>query len=89
MANMNIRVADELKQQAEIIFSEFGLSTSSAITVFLKQVVRVGGLPFDLRDPFYSAENQARLQKSMERMEAGQGTEHELIDNNDLEQEGL
>lgn len=88
MANMNIRVADELKQQAEIIFSEFGLSTSSAITVFLKQVVRVGGLPFDLRDPFYSAENQARLQKSMERMEAGQRTEHELI-NDDLEQEGL
>ena len=58
MANLNIRVDDTLKQQAELIFSDLGISLSAATTMFLKQVVRYNGIPFELRaDPFYSAEN--------------------------------
>lgn len=80
MANMNIRVDDELKQQAETILSDIGLSTSAAMTVFLKQIVKCNGIPFELKaDPFYSAENQARLDKAIERMERTGGTVHELI----------
>ena len=73
MANVNIRVDDTLKYEAESIFSELGLSISAATNVFYKQVVRYGGIPFELRvsDPFYSAENQARLQKSIRDYEAG------------------
>lgn len=44
---LNLRVDAELKAQAEHIFSELGLSTSTAITMFLKSVVRYGGLPFE------------------------------------------
>ena len=32
------------------------------------------------QDPFYSKENMERLMKSIERLEAGQGTYHELIE---------
>lgn len=72
MANVNIRVDDVLKQKAEEIFSELGLSMSAATNVFYKQVVRYGGIPFDLRiDPFYSAENQKHLQKSIGDYETG------------------
>jgi DNA-damage-inducible protein J len=73
MANVNIRVDDMLKKEVEKIFSEIGLSMSAATNVFYKQVVRCGGIPFDLRisDPFYSAENQARLQKSISDYEIG------------------
>lgn len=73
MANVNIRVDDKLKKEAENIFSELGLTLTAATNVFYKQVVRYGGIPFDLRipDPFYSAENQARLQKSIQ--EANEG----------------
>lgn len=72
MANVNIRVDDNLKQKAEEIFSELGLSMSTATNVFYKQVVRCGGIPFDLKiDPFYSAENQAHLQKAIHDYEAG------------------
>lgn len=48
---------------------------SAATNVFYKQVVRYGGIPFDLRisDPFYSAENQARLQKSISDYETRKG----------------
>ncbi len=67
MANVNIRVEDTLKKEAEEIFAELGLSMSAATNVFYKQVVRYGGIPFELRitDPFYCAENQERLQKSI------------------------
>ena len=37
---LNLRVDSALKSQAEAIFSELGLPTSTAITIFLKSVVR-------------------------------------------------
>ncbi|MBD5105112.1 MAG: type II toxin-antitoxin system RelB/DinJ family antitoxin [Ruminococcaceae bacterium] len=81
MANLNIRVDDTLKKQAEAVFSELGISLSAATTMFLKQVVRYNGIPFELRaDPFFSAENQARLMISKERMEKTGGTVHEMIE---------
>lgn len=81
MANLNIRVDDTLKQQAELIFSELGISLSAATTMFLKQVVRYNGIPFELRaDPFFSAENQTRLLAAKKRMEQTGGTVHELIE---------
>lgn len=44
---------DALKQQAELIFSDIGLSLSAATTIFLKQVVRCNGIPFKpLPSPF-------------------------------------
>lgn len=46
---LNLRVDANLKAQAEQIFSELGLPTSTAITMFLKSVVRYGGLPLDLQ----------------------------------------
>lgn len=84
MANLNIRVDDALKQQAELIFSDLGISLTAAVTMFLKQAVRYNGIPFELRaDPFYSAENQTRLLTAKERMEKNGGTVHELIEADD------
>jgi DNA-damage-inducible protein J len=72
MANVNIRVDATLKQKAENIFSELGLSMTTATTAFYKQVVRVGGIPFELKiDPFYSASNQKWLAESIEEFEQG------------------
>ena len=50
-ANLNIRIDAELKNQAEQVFSELGLNLSSAMTVLLKNSVRCGGFPFELRIP--------------------------------------
>lgn len=70
--SLNIRVDAEIKEQAEKIFSALGIPTSTAITMFLKSTIRCQGFPCDLTiDPFYSAENQARLQKSIADYEAG------------------
>ena len=48
MANINIRVEDSLKQQAERIFDGLGRNMTTATTAFLKQVVRCRGIPFPL-----------------------------------------
>ena len=45
-SNLNMRVNKELKSDAEKIFSSIGLNTTAAITIFLKQTVNQGGLPF-------------------------------------------
>ncbi|MDR1445993.1 MAG: type II toxin-antitoxin system RelB/DinJ family antitoxin [Treponema sp.] len=73
MANINIRIEDTLKKNAENIFSELGLSISAATIMFYRQVVRYGGIPFELRlrDPFFSAENQKRLQETLENYASG------------------
>lgn len=72
MANVNIRVDDAIKQQAESIFSDLGMSLSTATNVFYKQVVRYGGIPFELRiDPFYSKENQSHLKQIINDYESG------------------
>ncbi|MCA9002761.1 MAG: type II toxin-antitoxin system RelB/DinJ family antitoxin [Planctomycetes bacterium] len=45
------RVEPELKDTVEQVFSQLGLTTSDAITIFLNQVALVGGLPFPVRIP--------------------------------------
>ena len=45
------RVAAELKEKAEKVLAQLGLSTSQAITLFLKQVELRRGLPFQVELP--------------------------------------
>jgi DNA-damage-inducible protein J len=71
----------ELKQRAELLFSDMGLSMDGAFTLFTKAVVRQGKIPFEIAaDPFYSAENQTRLRKAVAALNEGQGSQHELIE---------
>lgn len=70
MAKLNIRIEDAVKRQAESVLSDLGLNMTSAVTVFLRQVIRCNGIPFPLHaDPFYSVENWNRLLVSKERMD--------------------
>ena len=50
-----LRIDDNLKRQCDEVFSELGLTMTSALTVFLKQVVRTRSIPFvigECRLPF-------------------------------------
>lgn len=48
MANttISIRVDEDVKRAADILFDELGLNLSSAINVFLRQAVREQAIPF-------------------------------------------
>ena len=43
------RIDSELRAQSEAIFAALGMSLGTAINVFLKKSVAVGGFPFDVR----------------------------------------
>ena len=63
MANLQVRIDDTLKAQADALFASIGLDTSAAVRVFLKQSVLRGGIPFELvGDPYlpYLQEADAR-----------------------------
>ena len=47
-ASYTQRLDADLKKQAEALYNELGMSLGTAITVFLKKSVRVGGFPFDI-----------------------------------------
>ena len=49
MAQISLRVDDEVKHSAERILDDIGLSMSTAINIFLRQVIRVKGIPFEIR----------------------------------------
>lgn len=45
-ARINMRIDASLKKQAERVFESMGMTTSNAINIFLRQVVREQRLPF-------------------------------------------
>ncbi len=49
MSNINIRIDEDVKKQAEKVFSELGLNMTTAINIFLKQSIREQRLPFELK----------------------------------------
>ena len=46
---MSIRVDSNLKQNFDILCDEFGLSTTSALVIFMKTVVREQRIPFEIK----------------------------------------
>ena len=77
--NVNFRLDEDVKRNMEQVCSELGLTISAAFTIFAKKVSREKRIPFELSvDPFYSEENMARLRKSIDDLNAGKGTIHEV-----------
>ena len=46
VSNINIRVDSEVKAQAQDLFASLGLDMTTAITIFLRHVIRQQGIPF-------------------------------------------
>jgi len=83
MAQVNIRIDDNLKEKADFLFEELGLNMTTAINIFVRQVVRQGRIPFDITthtDPFYSENNMRILWQSITDADTGKLTEHDLIE---------
>ena len=59
--NINIRIDDNLKKEAEELFSYLGLTMSSAITMFLRSAVNNDGIPFELKRHEPNAETAAAM----------------------------
>ena len=86
MIQINFRIDEDIKTNAEAALKEMGLNMSTAITMFLTKVAREKRIPFEINaDPFYSAENMLELRNRIESINNGTSmlSEHELIEDLD------
>ncbi len=47
--NFSVRMDSDIKKQCEMLYGELGMTLTTAINVFLRQSLRVGGFPFDVK----------------------------------------
>jgi len=76
----------ELKEQANAVLEANGLEMSHAIRIFLRHVVRCGGLPFAVRDPDVRVIPVKRL-RAMKR--AAQARDRALSDRGEVPPEAM
>lgn len=73
-AYITARIEPALKASAESVLQKLGVSTTDAITIFLRQVVMQRGFPFDVRIP------NATTRKAIDELESGRGKRYDTID---------
>ena len=61
--NMSIRMDTELKKQADAMLSDMGLNMTTAMNMFLRQVVRQGRIPFEIATDIPNAETLAAMKE--------------------------
>jgi DNA-damage-inducible protein J len=61
---MTVRIDPEIKSQADAVLQYLGMTTSEAVTIFLRQVVLNNGIPFPVKAPAYNAETIAALREA-------------------------
>jgi DNA-damage-inducible protein J len=81
-SQIHVRIDHDTKIQAQQILNEMGMDISTAINIFIKQVVRNHGFPFlPTADPFYSESNMAHLMSVKADADAGCNMViHELLE---------
>ena len=55
--NMSIRMDTELKKQADAMLADMGLNMTTAMNMFLRQVVRQGRIPFEIATDIPNSES--------------------------------
>lgn len=80
-ATLNLRISPDVKENAEHVLEQLGISMATAIDMYLKQIALVGGIPFAVVLPKVSAsvnadlmtieELHAKLEKGFTEIETG------------------
>lgn len=76
-SDVRSRVEPELKDSANEVLAQLGLTLSDGIRLFLRQVVATGGLPFEVRVP--TAETLAAMEEARQITKARFGSAKDLI----------
>lgn len=68
MANINVRIDNNVKKSAEEVFARLGITPTAAISLFYNQVIRTNSIPFELRADIPNKETLKALNE-VEKME--------------------
>ncbi len=81
--NMSVRLDKDLKKQAEAMLSDMGLNMTTAMNMFLRQVVRQGRIPFEIATDIPNHETLAAM-KEMDDMISGKITAKKYSNTDEL-----
>ncbi len=69
MAQINLRVDDDIKKQVEAVCNEVGMTLTTAINIYLKKIARDKQIPpflfMDKQEPLYTMQMQADEKKTL------------------------
>jgi DNA-damage-inducible protein J len=63
--NLNIRIDKNVKETSEKVFEDLGLNMTTAINMFLRQVIRVNGIPFEIKGDVPNKETIEAIEESI------------------------
>lgn len=62
--DVNVSLDRDVKERSEALYGELGVDLTTAINVFLRQSLRVGGFPFEVRMDVPNYETSAALMEA-------------------------
>ena len=82
LSTLTSRFEEADKNQFMEFCDSVGITSSAAINMFVKAVIRERKIPFEIKmdDPFYSESNQRHLLRSIRQLREGKGVSHELVE---------
>ena len=78
--NVTLRIDRRLKDQADELFSELGLTFTAAVNLFIRKSLRTGGIPFDvdMSTTRPGRTDQAMLGEALEQLLASQDAQDRI-----------
>ena len=82
--NFSVSMDKQVKQDSEALFQDLGMNLTTAINVFLRQAIRTGGFPFEIKQDqpnketilaHLESEQQLRKQKTKRNTEVEEDLE--------------
>lgn len=81
MAQINFRIDDKVKRDAESLFNSLGMNTTTALMIFIRQSLTERAIPFTICQSPSSRDYSRELTNRIKDMSAGRNCHvHDLID---------
>ena len=77
---IQVRVDEDIKRKADLLFSDLGLDTPTAIRIFLNQSIRREGMPFEIAKPQPNPETLVAMLENMELYPKTYGSFREIME---------
>lgn len=75
-----IRIDVNTKKEANELFKELGTDMSTAVNMFLRQCVIVGGIPFSIKKPRYSEETEKAIEEAKQMAKDPNAKKYETVE---------
>ena len=80
MANINVRIDNEVKANAEAVFNKLGITPTAAISLFYNQVIRTNSIPFELKADVPNKTTLKAIKEVEEMEKTNSGTTYHNVD---------